>query len=198
MLVLGALTAACASRGNLRPQPFPSPASPASPAIPAGPVLTLVDTALTFRGVPYRNGGSDPNGGFDCSGFTQWVFAQHGVTLPRDVEEQYKVGKKIKLDDLKPGDLVFFHTVASRASHVGIFVTDDQFVHAPSSKGVVRVESINSSYWSRRFLAGRRVEGAAQAPPMPAAVRRRPSGGESAVAVRAAAAPGARGSKAAD
>ena len=208
-LMFGALTAACASGGKVRPQPFPSPASPATPALPASPAVpaspaqpaspareTLIDTALSFRGTPYRNGGTDPSG-FDCSGFTQWVFAQHGFALPRDVEEQFKIGRKIKLDDLKPGDLVFFHTVAHGASHVGIYVADDQFVHAPSSKGVVRTESINSSYWAQRFLAGRRIEGAAQAPAA-VVVRRRPSGGESAVAVHASARSGAPGSKAAD
>ena len=131
--------------------------------------------------MPYRNGGSDPNG-FDCSGFTQWVFAQTGVAIPREVEEQFKVGKKIRIDDLQPGDLVFFHTVSRGASHVGIFVADDQFIHAPSSKGVVRVESINSSYWLPRFVGARRL----------------PSAGESTVVSGAVARSGARGSKAAD
>jgi cell wall-associated NlpC family hydrolase len=187
LLTLAALTAACASSGKIRPQPFPSPASPGStiapqPTVPSGPARSsLIDTALSYRGVPYRNGGSDPKG-FDCSGFTQWVFAQSGVALPREVEEQFKVGQKIKLDDLKPGDLVFFHTVSRGASHVGIFVADDQFIHAPSSKGVVRVESINSSYWAQRFLGARRL----------------PSSAESTVVSGAAARAGARGYKAAD
>lgn len=211
-LILGAVTAACASKGNIRPQPFPVPAGSPAPVaappvttppvaaapLPSQPRVTLVDTALTFRGTPYRNGGSDPNG-FDCSGFTQWVFAQYGFALPREVEEQFKVGRKIKSDDLKPGDLVFFHTVARGASHVGIMVADDQFVHAPSSKGVVRVESINSSYWAPRFLGGRRIEGAAQAPASPpAVVKRRPSGEESTAAARAAARSGAPDSARAD
>jgi NlpC/P60 family protein len=198
VLTLAALTSACASTGKPRPQPFPSPVP--APAPPPPQATTLIDTALSFRGTPYRNGGSDPSG-FDCSGFTQWVFAHHGVVLPREVDEQFKVGKKIRLDDLKPGDLVFFHTVSRGASHVGIFVADDQFVHAPSSKGVVRIESINSSYWSARFVGGRRLQGVqpAELPREPAAVvRRRPSGGGSAVAAATAAHPGARGSKGAD
>ena len=203
LLALAALSGACASRGNLKPQPFPLPGGSPAPAPtvvpvpPPEPPQTLIATALSFRGTPYRNGGSDPNG-FDCSGFTQWVFARHGVALPREVEEQFKAGRKIKPDDLEPGDLVFFHTVSRGASHVGIFVAGDQFVHAPSSKGVVRVESINSSYWAQRFVGGRRLEWAAQAPPAPAVVRRRPFSGESAVASAAAARSGARGSKAAD
>jgi cell wall-associated NlpC family hydrolase len=158
--------------------PVPAPATAAPEPIPHA---ALIDTALSFLGTPYRNGGSDPNG-FDCSGFTQWVFAQHGLPLPREVEEQFKAGRKITLDDLKPGDLVFFHTVSRGASHVGIFVAGDQFIHAPSSKGVVRVESINSSYWSTRFLGARRL----------------PFSGESTVVSAAAARSGVPGSKAAD
>ena len=194
------MAAGCASTGAT-PRPFPTPGGSAPAARGAAPptsspalnvdTYAITGTALALRGSPYRNGGSDPSG-FDCSGFTQWVFAHHGVALPREVDEQFKVGKKIKLDDLKPGDLVFFHTVSRGASHVGIFVADDQFVHAPSSKGVVRVESINSSYWSSRFVGGRRLE------EPPAVVRRRPSGGESAVAAAAGARSGARGSKGAD
>jgi len=171
VLTAAALASACASSGANRPRPFPTPAGSSSPApaapapAPATPVAPrvelpqdqpLIATALSFRGTPYRNGGSDPTG-FDCSGFTQWVFAQHGIALPREVEQQFKVGEKIKQDDLKPGDLVFFHTESRGASHVGIFVADDQFVHAPSSRGVVRVEYVNSTYWGRRFVGARRV-----------------------------------------
>src|SRR5436190_7109247 len=171
VLTAAALASACASSGANRPRPFPTPAGSSSPApaapapAPATPVAprvelprdqALIATALSFRGTPYRNGGSDPTG-FDCSGFTQWVFAQHGIALPREVEQQSKVGEKIKQDDLKPGDLVFFHTESRGASHVGIFVADDQFVHAPSSRGVVRVEYVNSTYWGRRFVGARRV-----------------------------------------
>jgi len=172
VLATAALASACASSGASRPRPFPVPAGtssstpPAPEPAPASPVAppraavpqdqALVATALSFRGVPYRNGGTDPMG-FDCSGFTQWVFAQHGVRLPREVEQQFKVGEKIKQDDLKPGDLVFFHTESRGVSHVGIVVADDQFVHAPSSRGVVRVEYINSPYWGRRFVGARRM-----------------------------------------
>ena len=198
LLALAAITSACASSGKVRPQPFPRPAGAATPRASAVPAPTLLDTALSVRGTPYRTGGSDPKG-FDCSGFTQWVFAQHGTALPREVEEQFKVGRKIKdIDDLKPGDLVFFHTVARGASHVGIFVADDQFVHAPSSKGVVRVESINSSYWTTRFLGARRVQQGVRAPSEPVVARQRPSGAGSAVAAAAAARSGVRGSRGAD
>lgn len=111
---------------------------------------------MKLRGVPYRNGGSDP-AGFDCSGFVQWVFAQNGVLLPREVREQYTAGRKIDLRDLQPGDLVFFQTVSRGASHVGVAIGGDQFVHAPSSTGVVRVERFTADYWTRRFVGARRI-----------------------------------------
>jgi cell wall-associated NlpC family hydrolase len=167
-LLLSVMTAACASSGAV-PRPFPTPGASTAPApgssaaapsadeAPAQPAETmLIDTALGLRGAAYRNGGSDPNG-FDCSGFTQYVFAQHGITLPRDTRDQFQVGEKVKLEDVKTGDLVFFHTVARGVSHVGIAVNDDEFVHAPSTAGVVRVEHLSSAYWSRRFIAARRV-----------------------------------------
>jgi cell wall-associated NlpC family hydrolase len=106
--------------------------------------------------VPYRNGGSDPSG-FDCSGFVQYVFAKFGTALPREVRDQYQAGKPIDLDDVAAGDLLFFETVSRGASHVGMAVGDGQFVHAPSSRGVVRVERYSVSYWASRFVGARRV-----------------------------------------
>ena len=116
----------------------------------------MLETALSYRGVPYRNGGSDPTG-FDCSGFVQWVFAQHGLRLPREVHDQYQFGTTVDFDDVQPGDLVFFETVSRGASHVGIALGGDQFVHAPSSRGVVRVESYTADYWKRRYVGARRL-----------------------------------------
>ncbi|MFI5178532.1 MAG: C40 family peptidase [Vicinamibacterales bacterium] len=164
-LVAAALLAsACASTGAV-PRPFPTPggsapaASPAPPAARGGrgvDTYALVGTALGLRGAPYRNGGGDPSG-FDCSGFTQFVFAQYGVSLPREVREQYRLGRAIGARDLSPGDLVFFTTTEPGASHVAIAIGGDEFVHAPSSSGVVRVEHLGSSYWSQRYLGARRV-----------------------------------------
>jgi len=177
--------AACASTGAT-PRPFPTPGGPptarggatppgagdpAGHPAPAGPLPTpapaaaaraaidgyaLVGTALGLRGIPYRNGGSDPNG-FDCSGFTQYVFAQYGVALPREVREQFRVGTPVQPDDLVAGDIIFFTTTEPGPSHVAIAIGGDEFVHAPSSAGVVRVEHLSSSYWSPRFLGARRV-----------------------------------------
>ena len=181
--LVASTVAACASSGGVpRPRPFPGAAlppereaprqagAPAPTPVPApaqGQVPTpvpipdtaraeLVATALMLRGVPYRNGGSDPSG-FDCSGFMQYVFAQHATRLPRETAEQYRVGERIDLRDAQPGDLLFFETVSKGASHVGMVIGGEQFVHAPSSRGVVRVESYTASYWASRFLGARRV-----------------------------------------
>jgi cell wall-associated NlpC family hydrolase len=161
-IALGAWSAACASTGAV-PAPFPGATrpprtAPPAPASPTGPVdaYALVGTALDLRGVRYRNGGADPSG-FDCSGFTQYVFAQHGVRLPRAVRDQFAAGDSVGADDLREGDLVFFTTDAPGASHVGIAVGGDAFVHAPSSTGVVRVERLSTRYWAQRFVGVRRV-----------------------------------------
>src|SRR5262245_18738516 len=116
----------------------------------------LTGTALSLRGIPYRNGGTDPKG-FDCSGFTQYVSAQHGISIPLEVPEQFLVGTSVQPDQLVAGDLLFFATTDPGASHVGISIGGDEFVHAPSSTGVVRVERLGSSYWSPRFLGARRI-----------------------------------------
>jgi cell wall-associated NlpC family hydrolase len=164
LLLLTALAAGCASGGAV-PHPFPTPAPrPAPPEPPLSPEPALspadrpavVGTALSLRGAPYRNGGSDPSG-FDCSGFVAYVFSQQGLYMPRTVSEQYAQGQAVEPDALAPGDLVFFSTVAPGASHVGIAISQDQFIHAPSSSGVVRVESLTASYWSSRFVGTRRV-----------------------------------------
>ncbi len=160
VLGLAATTAACASSGAT-PRPFPSPSTPpaTTAARPRGEALghRLAATALEFRGVPYRNGGTSPTG-FDCSGLVRYVLARHGLEVPRQTREQYTAGRRIGRNDLRAGDLVFFSTVASGASHVGIALDDDEFVHAPSSRGVVRVERLSTEYWRSRFIGARRVD----------------------------------------
>jgi peptidoglycan DL-endopeptidase CwlO len=123
---------------------------------PSSSPSPVVATALAFQGVPYRNGGADP-AGFDCSGLVAYVFAQHGLTLPRTAAEQFNLGVQIDPTGLLAGDLVFFSTIAPGPSHVGIVVSSTQFVHAPSSNGVVRVEYLTSAYWSSRYIGARRV-----------------------------------------
>lgn len=134
----------------------------AEPPAPPGAVGTsgragyaIAGTALGFRGVPYKNGGSDPSG-FDCSGFIWYVFAQHGVGVPRTVTEQFQSGDDIDSQELQPGDLVFFRTAGQAVSHVGMAIGGDEFVHAPSSRGEVRVERLSSSYWRPRYAGARR------------------------------------------
>jgi cell wall-associated NlpC family hydrolase len=116
----------------------------------------LLDMALGFRGVPYRNGGTDPSG-FDCSGLVQYVFARHGVPLPREVRDQFRAGTAVSRERVQPGDLLFFETVSRGASHVGIAIGGGEFVHAPSSRGVVRVERLSTDYWAERWVGARRV-----------------------------------------
>ena len=136
---------------------IPAPPHPRTVA-PEGSAVgyALSGTALALRGAPYRNGGIDPSG-FDCSGFVRYVYEQHGVAVPRQVRDQFRIGKDVQRDDLEPGDLVFFSTVAPGASHVGIVIGGDQFVHAPSEKGVVRVESLGAQYWASRYIGAKRV-----------------------------------------
>jgi cell wall-associated NlpC family hydrolase len=115
---------------------------------------SLTATALGFLGVPYRSGGADP-AGFDCSGFVSYVFGQHGIALPRTVELQATVGADV--DQPQAGDLIFFRTSGRGPSHVGIALGPDRFIHAPNSRGVVRIEMLASPYWSERYLETRRI-----------------------------------------
>ena len=134
---------------------MPTPADVSRPnTLGAGAVTSA---ALALRGTPYRAGGDSPEG-FDCSGFTSYVFGLHGVALPRRTQDQYAMGTRVRsVEDLEPGDLVFFTTVASGPSHVGLALEGDRFIHAPSERGRVRVEQLSTRYWSRRFIGARRV-----------------------------------------
>jgi cell wall-associated NlpC family hydrolase len=136
------------------------PATAATPAIGGTPQpldgYAIATTALALQGTPYRTGGTDPSG-FDCSGLVQYVLGRYGLAWPRVVRDQFAVGERVKLDDIQPGDLVFFATESREVSHVGIAIGGDRFVHAPNSRGVVRVESLGSEYWSRHFAGARRI-----------------------------------------
>ena len=118
----------------------------------------LVDEALSYLGIRYRFGGTSPATGFDCSGLVLNVFRNAvGLDLPRTASEMASLGDKIGKHDLKPGDLVFFNTMRRTFSHVGIYLGDGKFVHAPSSGGKVRVENISTAYWTKRFNGARRL-----------------------------------------
>lgn len=118
----------------------------------------LITTAMGMIGIPYRRGGSSVETGFDCSGFVRAIYHDAvGHLLPRKASEQAKVTKKIDKKELQPGDLVFFNTMRRTFSHVGIYVGDGKFIHSPSKGKRVRVESMESSYWVKRFNGARRV-----------------------------------------
>lgn len=149
-----ALAAGCAARGpTARVTPVPSPAVPdASPSL----VRAVVDQAYALLGSPYRPGGADPSG-FDCSGFVSYVFGRAGIGVPRTVASLATSGVALPPGHPGPGDLVFFATSSTRASHVAIALGSGRFVHAPSSRGVVRIERLDAAYWARRYLGARRV-----------------------------------------
>lgn len=137
----------------------------------------LIAAARGLMGVPYVHGGSSADEGFDCSGFTRHVF-QHtlGLALPRSSREQASAPglMPVSRTDLRPGDLVFFNTVSSAFSHVGIYLGNNKFIHAPRTGGQIRIEDLGVGYWSQRFDGGRRAisvtEGTASTNPATAAV----------------------------
>jgi cell wall-associated NlpC family hydrolase len=115
--------------------------------------------ALSLTGIKYKYGGSNPDTGFDCSGFVRYVFSQAAnLTLPPTARAISQIGKTVKKDELQPGDLVFFNTLKSAFSHVGIYVGDNKFVHAPRAGGAVRVESMQTSYWASRYNGAQRLD----------------------------------------
>jgi hypothetical protein len=120
----------------------------------------LVVNAMGFLGVPYKRGGTSAETGFDCSGFVRAMYEQSiGLVLPRRANEQAAATQTIDRTDLKPGDLVFFNTMRRAFSHVGIYVGDGKFIHAPRSGAQVRVEDMREAYWQTRFNGARRVAG---------------------------------------
>ncbi len=114
----------------------------------------IVATAKKYTGTPYKFGGTTPDG-FDCSGYTQYVFQQCSVTLPRTADEQCTAGRYVAKNSLQPGDLVFFADEKS-IEHCGIYVGEDSFIHASSSKGI-RMDKLNDVYWGPRYYGARRV-----------------------------------------
>jgi len=123
-----------------------------------GNVNSLVSYAQTLIGTPYKYGGNSPESGFDCSGFVGHVFSHSlGINLPRSTGEIGRSGKSVRSNELRTGDLVFFNTLHRSFSHVGIYLGDNRFIHAPSSGGNVRVENILEDYWRNRYNGARRI-----------------------------------------
>ncbi|MEY4123587.1 MAG: Murein DD-endopeptidase MepH precursor [Pseudomonadota bacterium] len=124
-----------------------------------GKASELVMQAMGLLGVPYKRGGNSEEKGFDCSGFVRYMYEKSvGLVLPRRAEEQAKVTEEISRSELKPGDLVFFNTLKRTFSHVGIYVGDGKFIHAPRPGKAVRVDDMREAYWQQRFNGARRVQ----------------------------------------
>jgi cell wall-associated NlpC family hydrolase len=145
----------------------PAPASQASP--PDSPRTTfkkisnraseLAMQAMGMLGYRYKLGGTTPENGMDCSGMVQHVFKQAwGAILPRSAAQISQIGQKVKPKDMQPGDLVFYNTLRRGFSHVGIYLGDNKFIHSPSAGGHVRIESMDITYWKKRFNGARRIE----------------------------------------
>ncbi|HWU83432.1 MAG TPA: C40 family peptidase [Methylophilaceae bacterium] len=128
----------------------------------SGPAQEILINALSLTGIKYKYGGISPETGFDCSGFVRYVFQQAAnLTLPHGARALSQLGQTVPIDQLRPGDLVFFNTLKSAFSHVGIYLGDNRFIHAPSSGGGIHVVNMNDAYWSERFNGARRIEVAA-------------------------------------
>lgn len=118
----------------------------------------LIGNAMGFIGVPYRRGGTSASTGFDCSGFVRAVYEKTvGMVLPRKAAQQAASTQVIDKKELQPGDLVFFNTMRRAFSHVGIYVGDGKFIHAPRTGSSIRVDDMNQSYWTTRFDGARRA-----------------------------------------
>ncbi|CAH0195116.1 MULTISPECIES: C40 family peptidase [Pseudomonas] len=157
-LLLAALLSACSSRAPA-PAPQPVVVMPAPGAYQGGADDVLF-RALGLVGTPYRYGGNTPDSGFDCSGLIGYVYRDAaGIRLPRSTRELISMrAPTIGRDSLRSGDLVFFATNGGRqVSHAGIYVGEGRFVHAPSSGGTVRLDSLGNSYWQRTYIEAKRV-----------------------------------------
>ena len=125
----------------------------------ASPRQMLADFAMKLRDIRYRRGGRVPSTGFDCSGFVHYVFAHAlGIDLPDNSISQFNAGIRVARDDMKTGDLVFFHIHGKRISHVGIYLGEGRFIHSPRTGERVRVNRLDEQYWAHRFAGAKRPE----------------------------------------
>lgn len=166
LLPLCTLLAACGA--HTLPRLTAAPVVPAIEARPLPPpdlpewtAATILEAARGQLGVAYRSGGTTP-AGFDCSGFVQFVLSRAGLLVPRDVKRQFAGGVPVDAAFARPGDLIFFATTGRSASHVGIVVDERTFIHAPSTRGVVRIETLGGRYWRERYVGVRRIVPAEQ------------------------------------
>ena len=152
------LLSACAGTGPQLPggtrddTVVPTARDPRSVSTPSAPGNQVAGLAMRMVGVPYRYGGADPKDGFDCSGLVYYTYTMNGYAVPRTAQDLFKAARKISLDDAIQGDLVFFQDQA-KLSHVGIYLGDGRFVHAPSSGDAVSVASLATPYYQRHLVA---------------------------------------------
>ena len=151
--------AGCASQSARLALTEPEPAAATAPVVQATDRASGVALqALAHLGTPYRTGGLSPQTGFDCSGLVAYVYREGaGLALPRNTFDLSHLGEPVERAALKPGDLVFYNTQRREYSHVGIYLGEDRFIHAPASGGEVRVENLRADYWVRRYNGARRV-----------------------------------------
>lgn len=173
-LFAGVCAAAVPAPSSL-PSPAPAMASYARLSLDAGkaeqmPELSqtaardmLLTLAYSLRDIRYRYGGHAPNTGFDCSGLVRYVFRNAlGIVLPRQAHLQFSSGETVDRSHLEPGDLVFFRTQGRRITHVGIYLDDGRFIHAPRTGETIRVDRLNNPYWKQHYAGARRVGDLAQ------------------------------------
>jgi cell wall-associated NlpC family hydrolase len=152
------LLSGCAHHGSQAP--LPTAPYDAAGAVEAGTDQRseLLLRALGLVGTPYRFGGHSPDTGFDCSGLVHYLFSEVlGLALPRRTQDMSRVGDPVGRHELNPGDLVFFDTLREPYSHVGIYLGDQRFIHAPSSGGRVEIVTLTNRYWLRRYNGARRI-----------------------------------------
>ena len=152
------LLSACSSRGPVHQAPTEQYAPPASAFNPAADDVLF--RAIGLVGTPYVWGGNTPASGFDCSGLIGFVYQDvAGIRLPRTTQQMMQMqGQKVARSQLQSGDIVFFATAGrGQVSHAGIYVGEGRFVHAPSSGGTVRLDSVNATYWNKAYLQAKRV-----------------------------------------
>jgi cell wall-associated NlpC family hydrolase len=125
---------------------------------PSAQIRELALHALSLVGIPYRFGGTSPDSGFDCSGLVFYVYQRGiGIALPRNTQRLSEVGASVLADELEPGDLVFFNTTGRAYSHVGIYLVEGRFIHAPTTGGTVQLVDIRDRYWQVRYDGARRL-----------------------------------------
>jgi cell wall-associated NlpC family hydrolase len=150
------------SRPSVHVIPSPAAVNTGKAPVPLDSQVLMIDSAVAMLGQPYRFGGAGP-GGFDCSGLVVYAAGSAGISLPRTAREQLRAGVPVGRRAIKPGDLVFMH-LAHKELHVGISLDSDRFIHAPSTGGFVRIDSLAAPPYSTGFLGARRVIDVADEP----------------------------------